>query len=284
MPGWYRIIEIMDTFFTGTISLETSDTRIVFLGMLSLADRNGEVHAPALGIARWVNLPIETVEASLVRLMSPDTGSTSQAEDGRRILPIGPNEWKLVNYEKYRDIIRREKKRAIDAQRAYEKYHSDKPAAKATPKAEPAAAKPATERGPGVSRGTQAEGGASLSDVLKDKFNPSAPAVHREPPPGSSPVPKREPYVHPPEAKEHAAAVEVKCQACLASFHTLVDAENKFRDGESISESDIEALKDKARAAWKDYKAALDHIDDLGYPAITRLPSPAKDKPNYGMF
>jgi len=53
--------------------------------------------------------------------MQPDPTSTSQAEEGRRIIRVDQNVYKIVNYEKYRDLRYKEERRAY--QREWDREH-----------------------------------------------------------------------------------------------------------------------------------------------------------------
>lgn len=90
------------TFFTGSMRRESDATRLIFLACLTLADRCGEFTAEPDFIASYANEPLDITLAALERLQSPDENSSSQDEDGRRLMKIGPNRWKVVNKGVYR--------------------------------------------------------------------------------------------------------------------------------------------------------------------------------------
>ena len=86
--------------------------RVAWIGLLTLGDDEGLIYGTKRSMSLRIDMPEEDFEEALQVLMAPDPSSSSQVEEGRRILPIGPNTWKIVNYEKYRDIIRREDRKA----------------------------------------------------------------------------------------------------------------------------------------------------------------------------
>lgn len=96
-----KSLPLFRTFFTSSIRQETAETRLVFLGLMALADAQGVVQATTGAIADFVSLNEIDVKAALTRLSSPDENSTSPDEEGRRIVSIGPNRWRIVNYQTY---------------------------------------------------------------------------------------------------------------------------------------------------------------------------------------
>src|SRR5688572_26766240 len=102
-----------------TLWLECWQARLVFIGMLAMADRKGFVHAPGVRVlARAVNLSVEDTQIGLDVLEAPDPDSRSGAEGGRRVLR-DQSGWLVVNYEQYREY--RTEKQEADRLRAAEK-------------------------------------------------------------------------------------------------------------------------------------------------------------------
>ena len=91
---------------------EKVNTRYVFMMMLALADRHGDVIGTDVAIARMMNITKAEFEISLAPLLSPDPDSNSQAEEGRRLIPSDNGRgYKVVNYGCYRDMKSDEEKR-----------------------------------------------------------------------------------------------------------------------------------------------------------------------------
>lgn len=99
-----------------TIWQESIDTKILWITMLAMADRDGAVHASIPGLAARAKIGIEECEASIQRLMSPDPYSRTKDNDGRRIAEIDGG-WRLLNHSKYRDLAAKEDARAKNAER-----------------------------------------------------------------------------------------------------------------------------------------------------------------------
>jgi hypothetical protein len=97
--------KLFGTLITSTIWREDDKTRVVWITMLALADRNGEVGASVPGLAAMANVETEQCRAALAVLASPDLDSRTQEHEGRRIEAIDGG-WKLLNYAKYRELGR----------------------------------------------------------------------------------------------------------------------------------------------------------------------------------
>jgi len=80
-----------------------SDTRVVWVTLLVMADEDGVVRARTPGIAHMARLPKGTVTQSLARLSEPDPESRTEAHEGRRIESIEDG-YLVLNYRKYRDM------------------------------------------------------------------------------------------------------------------------------------------------------------------------------------
>jgi hypothetical protein len=99
----------METFtklfgsITGSsVWLEDDRTRIVWITMLAMADRDGYVGASVGGLAHIARVPREAVELALAKFLAPDADSRNPAHEGRRI-ELAPRGWRLLNHGQYRD-------------------------------------------------------------------------------------------------------------------------------------------------------------------------------------
>jgi len=81
---------------------EEDQTRIVWITMLAMADKNGMVRVTARSLARFARVSLEACEKALAVFMAPDKDSRSQEFEGRRIEPADGG-WKLLNHAKYRE-------------------------------------------------------------------------------------------------------------------------------------------------------------------------------------
>jgi hypothetical protein len=113
MPTYTKLF---NSIVTSTIWTEDDKTRIVWITMLAMADKNGEVHASVPGLARISGVALGDCEKALNKLLSPDPYSRTPAFDGRRITPIDGG-WELLNHAKYRAMASKEDAKAATAAR-----------------------------------------------------------------------------------------------------------------------------------------------------------------------
>ena len=97
-----------------TVWQEPAGTRLTWITMLAMADRNGHVKASIPGLANIANVSIAECETALSTFLAPDRYSRTKDNEGRRIEEIGGG-WVLLNHAKYRamasDATTREAKR-----------------------------------------------------------------------------------------------------------------------------------------------------------------------------
>jgi len=90
--------------------------RHVFMDLLVLANKHGEVDMTMASIARRTNVPLEVVARAIAHLTSPDPFSRTALEEGRRLVLIDDHRdwgWRIVNFPHY-NAMRNE-----DARREY---------------------------------------------------------------------------------------------------------------------------------------------------------------------
>jgi hypothetical protein len=115
--------KLFTSIITSTIWAEDDATRIVWITLLALADKNGEVQGSVPGIARMAAVSIESCRAAFVKFMSPDPDSRTKDDEGRRVEEIEGG-WVLLNHQKYRDMSSGEDRKvqaAIRQKRARQK-------------------------------------------------------------------------------------------------------------------------------------------------------------------
>lgn len=84
-----------------TVWQEPNSTRIVWITMLALADRNGYVAASIPGLAHLARVTLQEVEAALATFSAPDPYSRTPDNEGRRIEAVAGG-WRLLNHALYR--------------------------------------------------------------------------------------------------------------------------------------------------------------------------------------
>jgi hypothetical protein len=90
-----------------TIWSEPNHVRIVWITMLAMTNRWGEVEASIPGLAAMARVSIEETEDAINRFLSPDKYSRTKDNDGRRIVEIDGG-WEILNYQKYRELQSKE--------------------------------------------------------------------------------------------------------------------------------------------------------------------------------
>lgn len=82
-------------------------TRILFVTMIAMADREGYIYASRAGLARRACMNQDECDSALHALMATDEDSSDKLRnpknEGRRVEEV-PGGWKLLNYAYYRDL------------------------------------------------------------------------------------------------------------------------------------------------------------------------------------
>lgn len=107
MSGYTKLF---NSILLSTIWSEDDATRIVWITMLAMADRNGVVEAAVPGLAYIARVPVDACQKALEKLESPDEHSRSKDFDGRRIKKIDGG-WALLNHAKYRAKLSEDERR-----------------------------------------------------------------------------------------------------------------------------------------------------------------------------
>lgn len=102
MAGYTKLFS---EIITSTIWREDDKTRIVWITLLALADRYGNINASIPGLVVLANVERKRCEAALRKLKSPDPDSRTRDYDGCRIEDIDGG-WHILNYAKYRNKMR----------------------------------------------------------------------------------------------------------------------------------------------------------------------------------
>lgn len=95
-------------------------TKVVWITLLAMADRHGDVLASLPGIAHLSRVSVDEARLALEQLSAPDPESRTKDHDGRRLMMIDGG-WRILNYEKHRRRMsqddQREKAAARQARR-----------------------------------------------------------------------------------------------------------------------------------------------------------------------
>jgi hypothetical protein len=108
--------KLFSSIITSTIWSEDDQTRIVWISMLAIADKNGEVQGSVPGLARIAGVSVDDTRAALHKFLSPDPDSRTRDDEGRRIEPIDGG-WQLLNHAKYRAMASKDEAKLSEAKR-----------------------------------------------------------------------------------------------------------------------------------------------------------------------
>ncbi len=107
MTGYSKLF---GSIITSTIWREDKETKILWITMLALKDKNGDVEGSVPGLADMARLTIEETEEALEKLRSPDPHSRTKENEGRRIEDVDGG-WHVLNHKKYRDKMNSDERR-----------------------------------------------------------------------------------------------------------------------------------------------------------------------------
>lgn len=110
IPGMAGYSKIFTQILDSTIWREDKDTRLLWITMLVMRDRDHMVKCSIPGLAARANITTEECEAALQKLMSPDKYSQSHELEGRRIQQVEGG-WFIINGEKYRNMMNADERR-----------------------------------------------------------------------------------------------------------------------------------------------------------------------------
>lgn len=103
-------VKLFGSILDSTIWAEDSDTKVVWVTLLAMSDQNGYVGASVPGLSARSGVPIPKIEEALAKFLAPDPYSRSQEHEGRRIVKVDRG-WELLNYQKFRELRDKEKRR-----------------------------------------------------------------------------------------------------------------------------------------------------------------------------
>lgn len=120
----FMYAKLFSSLLSSSIWSEELETRIVFVTLLAMADREGYIYGSPVGLAALARLPVDATLKALDKLKSPDHYSSDlkrdQERDGSRIRDLDQGGWFIINYTYYRDLSDADVRRAKD--RAYKRH------------------------------------------------------------------------------------------------------------------------------------------------------------------
>lgn len=111
-------VKLFGSILESSIWSEDHATVRVWIAMLAMADQDGVVWAAVPGLARRANVTADECRRALDIFLAPDPYSRTPEYEGRRI-EVVEGGWRLLNYQKYREIQTREQMLAARRMRRY---------------------------------------------------------------------------------------------------------------------------------------------------------------------
>lgn len=106
--------KLFSSITDSSIWCEDSDTKVVWVTMLAMADEFGRVLSSVPGLAKRANVSVEATRKALDKFLAPDPDSRSRFrdpnDDGRRI-EVTEMGWRLLNHSFFRELRNDEDRR-----------------------------------------------------------------------------------------------------------------------------------------------------------------------------
>lgn len=99
METWSKLF---GSIVTSTVWREDLPTKVVWITLLAMKDKDGVVHGSVPGLAHLAGVSVDECERALEKFKGPDKWSRSQENEGRRIEAVDGG-WVVLNHVKYRD-------------------------------------------------------------------------------------------------------------------------------------------------------------------------------------
>jgi len=94
--------KLFGSILDSSVWRESKETRLVWVTMLAMADRDGEINASIPGLADRAKVSLDECLEALKIFQSEDKWSRSPEHGGRRIEVIGGG-WRILNHASYRN-------------------------------------------------------------------------------------------------------------------------------------------------------------------------------------
>lgn len=107
MAGYTKLF---NSILASTIWRAPDKTRIVWITMLAMADRDGVAEGSIPGIADMARVSVEDAKIAIAELESPDEHSRTTDFEGRRIEKVEGG-WQILNHAKYREKMSADERR-----------------------------------------------------------------------------------------------------------------------------------------------------------------------------
>lgn len=114
MSGYTKLFA---SIIHSTIWREPDHVRLVWVTMLAMVNSDGVVEASVPGLADAARVTVDACRRALAVLEAPDPDSRTPDLEGRRVVEVAGG-WRVVNFERYRERLSTEDRKAKSAARA----------------------------------------------------------------------------------------------------------------------------------------------------------------------
>lgn len=111
--------KLFGSLVTSSIWCEDDKTRLVWITMLALSNRDGLVEAAVPGLAAAARVTVEECRMALSKLQAPDPDSRSTEFEGRRVERVDGG-FLILNHSKYGEMLSLEARREYNRQKQVE--------------------------------------------------------------------------------------------------------------------------------------------------------------------
>ena len=139
-------VKLFTSILTSSVWSEDNATRIVWITMLALSDKDGDVRSSPSGLARLANVSVEECQKALAKFQAPDPEDPTQENEGRRI-EEREGGWFIYKYAHYRALQDAEARKA--SWRESSRKHRQKKSAPSAPRQRKSTEAEAVSRGRG---------------------------------------------------------------------------------------------------------------------------------------
>lgn len=108
MTGYTKLFS---SIIHSTIWQEPPEIKVVWITMLAMKNRDGQVLCSLPGLAKAAGVTVEQCQVALEKFRSPDPYSSTREHEGRRIQDIEGG-WFIINHYKYQEALSLEDRRA----------------------------------------------------------------------------------------------------------------------------------------------------------------------------
>ncbi len=103
-------VKLFNSILISSVWQEDDATRLLWIAMLALADKNGHVTGSVPGLAHVARIPVPSCQKALAILSAPDPDSQNPVNEGRRIA-AAERGWIVLNYKDWRKRLSAEDRR-----------------------------------------------------------------------------------------------------------------------------------------------------------------------------